>query len=71
MIRSYNKTDLPNLLEVFRRNIPKYFAEHEADDLEKYLHDHGNTYLVCEKHGVIVGGAGYTTVTESQTGLVT
>lgn len=59
IIRPYQPTDKARLLEVFRRNTPKYFAKTEAQDFEKYLDKKGSTYLAIETEGKIIGGTGY------------
>jgi len=37
MIRKYNPTDRPELIEVFKLNTPTYFDPKEVSDFEEYL----------------------------------
>ena len=71
MIRAYHAADLPELMEVFKSNTPRYFAASESTDLERYLDDHGGTYLVCVNDGNVIGGAGYVIREKDNLGLVT
>lgn len=59
MIRPYKKKDKKRLLEIFKLNTPRYFDENESKDLETYLQEFSETYLIMEYKNVIVGGAGY------------
>lgn len=47
-IRTYRPSDKLVLLEIFRRNVLKYFAENEVDELENYLEHHIEKYFVAE-----------------------
>lgn len=58
-IRLYKESDWQNLVEVFSRNVPKYFAAHELNDLKYYLGQHSKTYYIVEVDGVLVGAGGY------------
>ena len=44
---------------MFDLNTPKYFAPEERDDLRLFLLEHGETYLVAESDGHVIGGCGY------------
>ena len=59
MIRPYKTQDKERLLEIFKLNIPKYFGHHEIDEFDKYLVQKGDTYIILEINGEIVGGTGY------------
>ncbi len=59
IIRPYQATDKARLLEIFRRNTPKYFDQTEEQDFEKHLAQKGDTYLTIEVDNKIVGGTGY------------
>ena len=69
MLRAYRESDLDQLLEAFRNNIPNYFSADEEKDLVGYLAGHGNTYLVIELDGRVVGGCGYV-LDDEETGIV-
>jgi len=58
-IRSFRSNDKEDLINIFRMNIPKYFAEHELQKFDEYLDEHPSTYLVIINDDIIVGSAGY------------
>lgn len=70
-IRPYHPSDLPQVLRIFQLNIPEYFVEEEAWELELYLIEHPDTYLVMEEAYQIVGGAGIILSDQGETGSIT
>lgn len=60
IIRPFAKSDKDTLVNVFKLNIPLYFAPHEADEYVEYLKEHDSTYFTVEKDNKIIGGLGYT-----------
>lgn len=58
MIRPYTPEDLPQLLEVFRLNIPKYFDKREEGEYIKYLEEYGDTYFTIVDNDEVIGGVG-------------
>ena len=42
LIRPFNFTDKDQLIDIFRLNVPKYFAPEEVHDFEQYLNDHSD-----------------------------
>ncbi|MFK7935970.1 MAG: GNAT family N-acetyltransferase, partial [Saprospiraceae bacterium] len=58
MIRTYQNEDLPQLLELISRNIPKYFDASEKKDYQDYLTSKREDYFVFEKDEHIIGAAG-------------
>ncbi len=69
-IRAYKDTDLLSVMAVFKRNVPKYFSESEADDLEAYLKNETEIYLVAELENTIVGAGGINFENSNQTGII-
>ncbi len=58
-IRPFTASDRNALVNVFKLNIPLYFAPHEAGEYEEYLYLHGATYFTIERDSKIIGGIGY------------
>ncbi|MCK0114431.1 GNAT family N-acetyltransferase [Gelidibacter sp. F63206] len=58
MIRAYKKSDRPEVIDLLRRNIPKYFDPSEERDLEKYLDDQMEDYFVYVEGFEILGAGG-------------
>tara|TARA_E500000318_G_C3562924_1_gene214317 strand:- start:2258 stop:2485 length:228 start_codon:yes stop_codon:yes gene_type:complete len=69
MLRPFKEEDKEKLLDIFKLNIPTFFAEHEIRDYENYLTSHGETYFTVERNGRIVGGTGY--LVKNGTGRIT
>lgn len=61
-IRSYQETDLADVIAIFKSNIPQYFAAEETQDLLDYLSHEREDYLVCIREGKLMaaGGINYT-----------
>lgn len=71
MIRPYKPEDNERLLEIFRRNTPKYFDKSELYDFEEYLNERSETYLTIEMDNTIVGGTGYYVDSDTKSGRIT
>lgn len=58
--RTYQISDKAACLELFRSNVPKFFAPHEEAEFSDFLGDPGMTedYFVLEDEGKIVGCGG-------------
>jgi ribosomal-protein-alanine N-acetyltransferase len=59
LVRLYNHTDLPFVLELFKKNCPAYFDISEIGDLREYLQAHEKTYYLFEDNNKILGACGY------------
>lgn len=59
MLRPYHPYDQQRVLEIFRKNIPKFFASAEEYTFLQYLDQFANTYFVVENNHRIVGAGGY------------
>jgi [ribosomal protein S18]-alanine N-acetyltransferase len=59
MIRNYLPDDYTKVMEVFRLNVPQFFASEEEADLRDYLKEHGESYYVIEVKGEIIGAGGH------------
>jgi|GEM_PF-279735 len=57
-INAYRPEDKQSLLQIFRRNIPAYFAPHEQWEFSDYLEREGSTYFTLRDDGRIIGGVG-------------
>lgn len=57
-IREYRAADKSFVIEILKLNTPKYFAESEIDDLDHYLENKVEVYLVVELQGKIIGAGG-------------
>lgn len=58
MIRPYQTSDHPKVIEIFQQNTPKFFALEEQTDLERFLERNGENYWLIEQEGVIAGCGG-------------
>lgn len=67
-IRSYQPSDHPAVIEVFKKNTPEFFDVNEQADLEKYLSSYWSTYFVMEDEGKIIGCGGYHFEADGTTG---
>jgi ribosomal protein S18 acetylase RimI-like enzyme len=56
--RSYQNTDKKKCLELFRSNVPKFFAVSEEAEFDDYL-EHPNFYFVLEQDRSLLGCGGY------------
>jgi ribosomal-protein-alanine N-acetyltransferase len=57
-IREYKSNDKNEVLAILKRNVPKYFAESEIEDLEDYLKHKIEKYFVATIGDVIIGAGG-------------
>ena len=57
-IREYAPSDKPQLLEVLKLNVPKYFAENEIKDFDVYLETKIEKYFVVELESKVIGSGG-------------
>jgi len=67
MLRPYHPYDLKRVLELFRKNVPDYFAAAEEHTFLKYLDQFADTYYIVENHHRIIGGGGYHLTDEPDT----
>ena len=58
MIKSYSKTDKPEVMELMRQNTPKYFDLSEEKDFEHYLDLEVEDYFVYRQGPEIIGAGG-------------
>ena len=59
MIRLFHPNDLAAVKEVFKENVPAFFALEELNDLLIYLEKYQNTYFVVDEKDEILGCGGY------------
>ena len=71
LIRSFRPEDRKSLINIFRKNTPRFFGVNEQADYEAYLDQNSSTYLSVEIDKVIVGGAGYFVKKEDNSGRIT
>ena len=57
-IRAFRKTDHQKVIELFRRNAPKFFHPDEEKDLIDYLKLHATNYFVYEIDRQIIAAGG-------------
>ncbi|MGO4819136.1 GNAT family N-acetyltransferase [Flavobacterium sp. W22_SRS_FP1] len=57
-IREYKSNDKNEVLAILKRNVPKYFAESEIEDLKEYLKHKIEKYFVTTIGDVIIGAGG-------------
>ena len=58
IIREYLPTDKEAVMNLIKLNTPDYFAEKEADDLNKYLDKEIELYYVLLVDGTVIGSGG-------------
>lgn len=58
VIRKYKTEDSVALLQIMRNNVPKYFADTEIEDYEKYLNHEIQDYYVAVMDNRIIAGGG-------------
>lgn len=71
IIALYKNSDKQSLIQIFRQNIPKYFAPKELEDFIMYLDKHADTYFTVKAGDIINGGFGYVIDKQEQTGSIT
>lgn len=57
-IRSYQEADQPAVLALLEKNIPRYFAPEEWEDLRRYQESEREVYFVLEVEKVLIGAGG-------------
>ncbi len=58
LIRKYTKSDLDDVVSIFRSKIPKYFSEEEEPGLFNFINERLDDYYVVEVEGGVVGAGG-------------
>lgn len=56
---AYSKENKEQLLEIFKQNIPTYFAIHELEEFSSYLDIMPESYLCIYSNDKLIGGIGY------------
>ena len=59
MLRPYHPYDRKRILEIFRRNVPDFFASAEERTFLNYLDQFADTYYIVENKHRIIGAGGY------------
>ncbi|MBL7918570.1 MAG: GNAT family N-acetyltransferase [Bacteroidia bacterium] len=70
MFLEYTPIYKSKLLEVFKENIPEFFAIHELKEFEDYLEIHFENYFVIEEKDIIIGGFGYELREDDKSGRI-
>jgi ribosomal-protein-alanine N-acetyltransferase len=58
-IEQYVGQERVALLELFRLNVPLYFATEEEKDLHMFLDNHAQDFYLCKNNNVLVGCGGH------------
>lgn len=58
-IERYDDKDRQALVEIFRLNVPKYFAIEEEQDLLMFLDNHAQDFYVYKSDGQLLGCGGH------------
>jgi ribosomal protein S18 acetylase RimI-like enzyme len=66
-IRHFEPTDLPQVIAVFRSNIPKYFSAHEESGLRDFLSESPLDYFVLEADREVIGAGGFAANSDDKT----
>ncbi len=69
-IREYIRKDKAGVLDVVKQHIPKFFAESEFDDLNRYLDNEIERYFVVELAGSVIGAGGINFEDNHSTGII-
>ena len=59
MIRAYTSRDKSSLIDLLRKNTPRFFAPEEEGDFKSYLADELEDYFVYEEDARILGAGGF------------
>ncbi|MEX1189604.1 MAG: GNAT family N-acetyltransferase [Bacteroidia bacterium] len=59
VIRPYKTSDKGFLIEIFKKNIPEFFAPEELSEFIEFLEVHHKDYLTIEVENRVVGGLGH------------
>jgi [ribosomal protein S18]-alanine N-acetyltransferase len=69
-IREFEVNDTKEIIDLFRLNVPKFFAKEEEEDLIQYLENEIELYYVLLFDGKIVGSGGINFENELKTGII-
>ena len=69
-IREFEVNDTKEIIDLFRLNVPKFFANEEEEDLIQYLENEIELYYVLLFDGKIVGSGGINFENELKTGII-
>ncbi|MFY7811309.1 MAG: GNAT family N-acetyltransferase [Flavobacterium sp.] len=69
-IREFEVNDSKKIVDLFRLNVPKFFAKEEEKDLIQYLENEIELYYVLLYDGKIVGSGGINFENEMKTGII-
>lgn len=58
-IEEYNDKDREALLNIFRLNVPGYFAAEEEEDLIMFLDNYADNFYVCKEESKLIGCGGH------------
>lgn len=58
IIRKFKLEDKDQLIEIFKNNVPKYFAETEVDDYEEYINGKVQDYYVALLGSIVIAAGG-------------
>lgn len=70
-IQSITDQQTQNIFDIFKMNIPTYFAPHELNDFKAYLKTNAATYFVVFSENQIAGGCGFLIDTNNGVGSIT
>ncbi len=59
IFRSYQSKDKEKCLELFRSNLPKFFASYEEAEFTNFLDENRDNYFVLERDDMLIGCGGY------------
>jgi predicted GNAT family N-acyltransferase len=59
LIRPYELSDRDACLAAFVSNMPRYFADNELPDFQRWLEGPAERYFVVEREGKVLGCGGY------------
>ena len=59
MLRPYHPYDRNRVLELFRKNVPEYFATAEEITFLNFLDQYADTFFIVENNHRIMGAGGY------------
>lgn len=58
-LNAYSSENKKQLLDIFKQNIPTYFALHELDEFSSYLEKMSESYLCIYANNKLIGGIGH------------
>lgn len=59
IILPYTKEFKSQIMEIFHKNTPKFFAKEEAGDFELFLIENASNYFILKSIGEVAGGGGF------------